>query len=70
MSDHEFEINGLDEDLASSVSFQAGQPPEEMFRISPRGCWVRGVQVEQGPGEAQADNSFKEWLVWNQLTRP
>lgn len=43
----------------------------EMLRVGPDGFWVRGVKVEQGPGEAEAVyKAFKEFLTWSQLTRP
>lgn len=42
----------------------------EMLRIGPDGFWVRGVRVEQGPGEAEAVyQAMKEFLTWAQLTR-
>lgn len=61
-----------------SVSFRDPEPNnitclaggEEMLRVGPDGFWVRGIKVEQGPGEAQAVyNAFKEWMTWQQLTR-
>ena len=42
----------------------------EWIKISEEGFWVRGVKVEQGPGEAEiVYNAFKEFLTWSGLTR-
>lgn len=39
---------------------------EEMLKISPDGFWVRGVKVEQDPGEAETVyKAFKEFMTWN-----
>lgn len=55
--------------MANTMSFYIGG--EEMLRVSPDGFWVRGQQVNQGPGESQAVyNAFREYLTWAQLTRP
>ena len=43
---------------------------EEMLRVSPEGCWVRGVKVDQDDTEAQAVyNAFKAWMSWAQLNK-
>ena len=60
-------IRGADE-YQNSVSFMC--KGEEMLRCGPDGFFVRGLKVEQDDTEAQAVyNSFKEWLVWQQLSR-
>jgi hypothetical protein len=42
----------------------------ETLRISDKGFWVRGEKVDQDDKEAQVVyNSFKEWLIWQQLNR-
>jgi hypothetical protein len=54
--------------VPSNITCLAGG--EEMLKVGPDGFWVRGVKVEQGPGEAQAVyRAFKEWMVWQQLNR-
>jgi hypothetical protein len=53
----------------NSIACLAGG--EEVLRIGPEGFWVRGIKVEQGPGEAEAVyKAMKEFLTWTQLTRP
>jgi hypothetical protein len=43
---------------------------DEMLRFNNKGFWVRGQLVEQSDKEAETVyNSFKEWLVYQQLTR-
>ena len=43
---------------------------DEMLRCSDKGFWVRGKKVEQDDKEALlVYNSFKEWLIWQQLSR-
>jgi hypothetical protein len=39
--------------LTSSFTVK-GNGPEELLRISEDGFWVRGIKVEQDPGEAKA----------------
>ena len=42
----------------------------EWIKISDDGFWVRGVKVEQGPTEARVVyEAFREFLMWNNLTR-
>jgi hypothetical protein len=42
----------------------------EILKCSDKGFWVRGQLVEQSDKEAQTVyNSFKEWLIWQQLNR-
>lgn len=42
----------------------------EWIKISDDGFWVRGVKVEQGPNEARVVyEAFREFLMWNNLTR-
>lgn len=36
------------------IVFKNQEGPVEMLKISEDGFWVRGVKVEQGPGEARA----------------
>lgn len=45
------------------VTSQEGQPVE-MLRLSRDGFFVRGVKVEQGPGEAQA--VYEAFMAWMQ----
>ena len=42
----------------------------EILKCSDKGFWVRGQLVEQSDKEAQkVYNSFKEWLIWQQLNK-
>ena len=42
----------------------------EILKCSDKGFWVRGQLVNQDDKEAQTVyNSFKEWLIWQQLNR-
>jgi len=42
----------------------------ETLRISDKGFWVRGKKVKVDDKEALlVYNSFKEWLIWQQLSR-
>lgn len=42
----------------------------EMIKVSPEGFWVRGVKVPQDNNEAETVyNAFKEFLVWQRLSR-
>ena len=42
----------------------------EMLRVSPDGFYVRGVRVPADDREAETVyNTFKQWLVWHQITR-
>lgn len=42
----------------------------EMLKVSPEGFWVRGVKVAQDDKEAETVyNAFKEFLVWQRLSR-
>ena len=44
--------------------------PDEMIKITADSFYVRGVKVEQGPGEAEAVyEAFKQWMVWASLTQ-
>ena len=52
-------------DLSSSTTFwgKSTEGMVEMLKISKDGFWVRGVKVEQGPGEAEeVYNAFKSYL--------
>jgi hypothetical protein len=41
-----------------------------MLRVSNKGFWVRGVEVEQDNKEAEnVYNSFRQWLTWQHLTK-
>jgi hypothetical protein len=43
---------------------------DEMLRFGPDGFYVRGIKLDQDDKEAQlVYNSFKEWLVYQQLAR-
>jgi len=43
---------------------------DEMLRITPKGFYIRGVKVEQGPEEAKAVyTAFKQFLMWETLKR-
>ena len=43
----------------------------EMLRVSKDGFYVRGVKVEQGPGEAEAVyKAFKEFMTWAIISKP
>ena len=51
----------------NTIVFNAGDN-DEMIKISLDGFYVRGIAVEQGPGEAEAVyNAFKQWLAWTAL---
>ena len=52
----------------NAVTFLSGGV--EVLKCSDKGFWVRGQLVEQDDKEAQTVyNSFKEWLIWQQLNR-
>jgi hypothetical protein len=52
----------------NAVTFYSGGV--ETLRISDKGFWVRGQLVDQDDKEARTVyNSFKEWLIWQQLNR-
>ena len=54
----------------NTITFNAGPGNCEMLKVSEDGFWVRGLKVEQDDKEAQlVYNSFKEWLIWQQLSR-
>ena len=62
-----YTASGTDE-FQNSVSFYGAG--EEMLRLSPDAFYVRGKKIEQDDKEAQlVYNSFKEWLIWQQLSR-
>ena len=62
-----YQIRNTDE-YQNSVAFHAGSA--EMLRLSPDGFYVRGVKIDLDDKEAQTVyNSFKEWLIWQQLNR-
>jgi hypothetical protein len=51
-----------------NIVFSSGD--SEMLKISPKGFWVRGVQVNQDAKEAATVyEAFKQWLVWSELNR-
>lgn len=51
-----------------NIVFSSGD--SEMLKISPKGFWVRGVQVNQDEKEAvTVYEAFKQWLVWSELNR-
>ena len=51
-----------------NIVFSSGD--SEMLKISPKGFWVRGVQVTQDEKEAvTVYEAFKQWLVWSELNR-
>lgn len=53
----------------SAISFDSGTG--EMLKVTKDGFYVRGVKVEQGPGEAEAVYSaFKEFMTWAIISRP
>ena len=44
---------------------------EEMLRVAEDGFYVRGVKVEQGPGEAEVVyKAFKEFMTWAIISKP
>ena len=52
----------------NAVTFLSGGV--EVLKCSDKGFWVRGQLVEQDDKEAQTVyNSFKEWLIWQQLNK-
>ena len=52
----------------NAVTFLSGGV--EVLKCSDKGFWVRGKRVKQSDKEAeQVYNSFKEWLVWQHLSR-
>jgi len=54
----------------NTVIFNAGTE-DEMLKITPDGFYVRGVAVEQGPGEAEAVyKAFKEFMTWAIISKP
>jgi hypothetical protein len=58
---------GSASDLNAVTFLSAGV---EVLKCSSKGFWVRGQLVEQDDKEAQTVyNSFKEWLIWQQLNR-
>lgn len=54
----------------NNIIFNAGTE-DEMLKIAEDGFYVRGVKVEQGPGEAEAVyKAFKEFMTWAVISRP
>ena len=54
----------------NDIIFNAGTN-DEMLKITQDGFYVRGVRVEQGPGEAEAVyKAFKEFMTWAVISRP
>lgn len=54
----------------NNIIFNAGTD-DEMLKITPNGFYVRGVAVEQGPGEAEAVyKAFKEFMTWAIISKP
>ena len=59
-------VNGPDQPNAITF-FSNG---DEMLRCSDKGFYVRGKKIDQDDDEAAiVYNSFKEWLIWQQLSR-
>jgi hypothetical protein len=60
-----------EEQEPNKIVFHAGNAFEEpILKISKDGFWVRGVQVPQGPGEAEAVyKAFQQWMTYCALTR-
>ena len=59
-------VNGPDQ--PNAVTFFSNG--EETLRVSDTGFYVRGIKLEQDDKEALlVYNSFKEWLIWQQLSR-
>lgn len=53
----------------SAISFDSGNG--EMLKVTKDGFYVRGVKVEQGPGEAEAVYAaFKEFMTWAIISKP
>ena len=53
----------------SAITFDSGHG--EMLKVTKDGFYVRGVKVEQGPGEAEAVYAaFKEFMTWAIISRP
>lgn len=53
-----------------NIIFNAGTN-DEMLKITKDAFYVRGVRVEQGPGEAEAVYAaFKEFMTWAVISRP
>jgi hypothetical protein len=53
----------------SAITFDSGNG--EMLKVTKDGFYVRGVKVEQGPGEAEAVYAaFKEFMTWAILSKP
>jgi hypothetical protein len=58
---------GTADDLNAVTFLSAGV---EVLKCSHKGFWVRGKRVEVDDREAETVyNSFKEWLVYQQLSR-
>lgn len=52
-----------------AISFDSGNG--EMLKVTKDGFYVRGVKVEQGPGEAAAVYAaFKEFMTWAIISKP
>lgn len=56
----------------ATIVFSTGDDSNnEMLKITPNGFYVRGMQVEQGPGEAEAVyKAFKEFMTWAIISKP
>jgi len=66
MTDKKFEVGG--EEQPNTVTFFCSG--DEMLRFSDKGFWIRGKKIRQSDREARiVYNSFKEWLVWQHLSR-
>jgi len=66
MTDKKFEVNSSEN--PNTTTFFCGGI--ETLRISDKGFWVRGKKIRQSDREARiVYNSFKEWLVWQHLSR-
>ena len=52
----------------NTITFNSGNPSNEMLRVSQDGFWVRGVKVPQDDKEAEiVYNAFKAWMMWAKL---
>lgn len=54
-----------------SIVFTPGHSHNEMLKVTKDAFYVRGVRVEQGPGEAETVyNAFKEFMTWAIISKP
>ena len=74
LEEYESMLTGIDLEIENPVPhtivFNAGTA-DEMLKITKDGFYVRGVKVEQGPGEAEAVyTAFKEFMTWAIISKP